>query len=82
MIEVYRLNSRKKLEEKAENKEAIWNEYEITYRKAFESKSDDFNDKSSIRENIARIRREMKSLGDVNINAIEEFKELMKDISL
>ena len=51
----------------------MWNEYEITYRKAFELKSDDFNDKSSIRENIARIRREMKSLGDVNINAIEEF---------
>ncbi len=54
----------------------MWNEYEITYRKAFELKSDDFNDKSSIRENIARIRREMKSLGDVNINAIEEFKEI------
>ena len=47
----------------------MWNEYEITYRKAFELKSDDFNDKSSIRENIARIRREMKSLGDVNINS-------------
>ena len=64
-------------EEKAENKESyMWNEYEITYRKAFELKSDDFNDKSSIRENIAGIRREMKSLGDVNINAIEEFKEI------
>ena len=25
----------------------MWNEYEITYRKAFELKSDDFNDKSS-----------------------------------
>ena len=76
--EVYRLNSQKEaLEEKAENKESyMWNEYEITYRKAFELKSDDFNDKSSIRENIARIRREMKSLGDVNINAIEEFKEI------
>ena len=68
-------------EEKAENKESyMWNEYEITYRKAFELKSDDFNDKSSIRENIARIRREMKSLGDVNINAIEEFKRYYRSV--
>ena len=86
--EVYRLNSQKEaLEEKAENKESyMWNEYEITYRKAFELKSDDFNDKSSIRENIARIRREMKSLGDVNINAEvgmrKQFKEKFEEIKV
>jgi chromosome segregation protein len=76
--EVYRLSSQKEaLEEKSENKEAyMWNEYEITYRKACEMKNQDFNDKSQIRENIANIRKEMKSLGDVNINAIEEFKEI------
>lgn len=76
--EVYRLSSQKEaLEEKSENKEAyMWNEYEITYRKAAEMKNPEFNDKSAIRENIANIRKEMKSLGDVNINAIEEFKEV------
>ena len=76
--EVYRLSSQKEaLEEKSENKEAyMWNEYEITYRKACEMKNDEYNDKSEIRENIANIRKEMKSLGDVNINAIEEFKEI------
>lgn len=76
--ELYRLNSQKEaLEEKSENKESyMWNEYEITYRKASEMKSDECGDKSSIRENIANIRKEMKSLGDVNINAIEEFKEI------
>lgn len=76
--EVYRLSSQKEaLEEKSENKEAyMWNEYEITYRKACEMKNPEYNDKSEIRENIANIRKEMKSLGDVNINAIEEFKEV------
>lgn len=76
--EVYRLSSQKEaLEEKSENKEAyMWNEYEITYRKASEMKNPEFNNKSEIKENITNIRREMKSLGDVNINAIEEFKEI------
>ena len=76
--EIYRLSSQKEsLEEKRENKEAyMWNEYEITYRKASEMKSDEFSDKSVIRDNITEIRKEMKSLGDVNINAIEEFKEV------
>lgn len=76
--ELYRLNSQKEaLEEKAENKENyMWNEYEITYRKASELKNEECGDKSVIRENIATIRKEMKSLGDVNINAIEEFKEI------
>ena len=76
--EIYRLSSQKEaLEEKSENKEAyMWNEYEITYRKAAEMKNPDFNDKSAIKEKISTIRKEMKSLGDVNINAIEEFKEI------
>ena len=76
--EVYRLSSQKEaLEEKSENKEAyMWNEYEITYRKAAEMKNPEFNNKSEIKENITNIRKEMKSLGDVNINAIEEFKEI------
>lgn len=53
----------------------MWNEYEITYRKAAEMKNSDFTNKSEIRDNINSIRKQMKSLGDVNINAIEEFKE-------
>lgn len=76
--EIYRLSSQKEaLEEKSENKEAyMWNEYEITYRTAAEMKNYDFTNKSEIRDNINSIRKQMKSLGDVNINAIEEFKEV------
>ena len=76
--EVYRLSSQKEaLEEKSENKEAyMWNEYEITYRKASEMKNPEYSNKTEIKEKITNIRKEMKSLGDVNINAIEEFKEI------
>ncbi len=76
--ELYRLTSQKEtLEEKAESKESyMWNEYEITYRSALEMKDEAYSDKGKIRDSIAQIRREMKSLGDVNINAIEEFKEV------
>ncbi len=76
--ELYRLTSQKEsLEEKAQNKENyMWNEYEITYRNALEMKDETYSDKGKIRDSIAQIRREMKSLGDVNINAIEEFKEV------
>ena len=76
--EVYRLSSQKEaLEEKGENKEAyMWNEYEITYRKASEMKNPEFNNKSEMKENIANIRKEMRALGDVNMNAIEEFREV------
>lgn len=76
--EVYRLSSQKEaLEEKSENKEAyMWNEYEITYRKAAEMKNPEIGNKSEIKDNITNIRREMKALGEVNVNSIEQFKEI------
>lgn len=76
--EIYRLNSQKEsLEEKSTNKEEyMWDEYEITFRAALDMKSEEELDKPTIKENIANIRREIRSLGDVNINAIEEFKEV------
>ncbi len=76
--EIYRLKSQKDgLVEKSENKETyMWEEYELTPRGALELKSEDCGDKASIREALINVRKEMKSLGDVNINAIEEFKEV------
>ena len=76
--EIYRLSSQKEgLEEKRENKERyMWDEYELTYRNALEVKPEGEINKSDVKENILNIRKEMRSLGDVNINAIEEFKEI------
>ena len=76
--EIYRLTSQKEsLEEKTANKEAyMWEEYELTYRNALELKADEPMDKAETKNKITEIRREMRSLGDVNINAIEEYKEV------
>ena len=76
--EIYRLNSQKEnLQEKNETKiNYMWNEYEITYRNAIELRDESLNDKAELRNSIANLKRQFKELGDVNVNAIEEFKEI------
>lgn len=76
--EIYRLNSQKEnLQEKNETKiNYMWNEYEITYRNAIELRDESLNDKAELRNSIANLKRQIKELGDVNVNAIEEFKEI------
>ena len=76
--EIYRLNSQKEnLQEKNETKiNYMWNEYEITYRNAVELRDESLNDKAELRNSIANLKRQIKELGDVNENAIEEFKEI------
>ena len=76
--EIYRLNSQKEnLQEKNEAKiNYMWNEYEITYRNAVELRDESLNDKAELRNSIANLKRQIKELGDVNVNAIEEFKEI------
>ena len=54
----------------------MWNEYEITYRNAIELRDESLNDKAELRNSIANLKRQIKELGDVNVNAIEEFKEI------
>lgn len=76
--EIYRLNSQKEnLQEKNETKiNYMWNEYEITYRNAVELRDESLNDKAELRNSIANLKRQIKELGDVNVNAIEEFKKI------
>ena len=76
--DLYRLNSqREQLEEKKDGKvNYMWNEYEITFSDAVKLKDDEFSDKSTMRSEIARLKKEIKALGDVNVNAIDEFKEI------
>lgn len=76
--EIFRLNSQKEnLQEKNEAKiNYMWNEYEITYRNAVSLRDEELNDKAELRNTIAELKRHIKELGDVNVNAIEEFKEI------
>ncbi len=76
--EVFRLtNQLEKLTEQCDEKiNYIWEEYELTLHSALEFKSESVTDISRARKNISEIKGRMKNLGDVNINAIEDFKNL------
>lgn len=76
--ELLRLNSKKeKLENSLESlSEYMWQEYELTYSYALEFKDDTLGgDLFEIKRHCQELRDDIRALGDVNVNAIEEFKE-------
>ena len=82
--EIYRLNAQKEKTE-AEQESRInymWNEYEITLSHAAEMRDETLNDPSSMRKNIYKLRDDIRKLGDVNVNAIEDYKVLMERYTL
>ena len=78
--EVYRLNSQKeRMEESLESQiNYMWNEYEITLSDAEGMKDEEMNDLPAMKRNISTLKDEIKKLGDVNVNAIEDYKNLME----
>lgn len=74
--ESFRLDSRKNnLEEKLENKiNYMWDEYELTYHNAKEYEPDDSLSYTRMKANVGETRTRIKNLGDVNVNAIEDYK--------
>lgn len=51
----------------------MWNEYELTYRMAIEFKSDDMPSYSLLKQETQELKQKIKNLGDVNVNAIDEY---------
>ena len=78
--EVYRLNSQKeKLEDSQQGLVSyMFSEYEITLSQARSLKDENLTDISAIRKNIYNLKDAIKKLGDVNVNAIEDYKALME----
>jgi chromosome segregation protein len=78
--EVYRLNSQiEKLEENIENQiNYMWNEYEITLNNASSMRNEELNDIGEMKKQIQAIKDDIKKLGDVNVNAIEDYRVLME----
>ncbi|MCR5398146.1 MAG: chromosome segregation protein SMC [Lachnospiraceae bacterium] len=54
----------------------MWNEYEITLRDAENLRDPEMNDLAAMKSGVNRLRDEIKKLGEVNVNAIEEYKEV------
>ena len=76
--ECYRLKSQmEKLEEHREAQISyLWNEYEITPNNALQYKKEELTDLNAMKRDIAQVKDEIRKLGNVNVNAIEEYKEI------
>ncbi|MBQ8138199.1 MAG: chromosome segregation protein SMC [Lachnospiraceae bacterium] len=76
--EVFRLTSQKeKSEESIESHiNYMWDEYEITLSAAAAIRDESMNDLVVMKRDIAEVKDKIKRLGDVNVNAIEEYKEI------
>ena len=76
--ESYRLQGQKeKLEEAQESQTGyMWEEYEMTYGQAKEQAVREPGERGEIKKQIQQIKTEIRQLGNVNVNAIEEYKEI------
>ena len=81
--EVYRLTSQKeRLEEAAESQiNYMWDEYEITFSSALEMRNEELTELPAIKREILSLKDQIRKLGDVNVNAIEDYKNLMERYS-
>ncbi len=76
--EQFRLSQNKeKVENNRDQKiDYMWSEYEITLNQAAQMKDEELNNENEIRKTVAGIKTDIKKLGDVNVGAIEEYKEV------
>ena len=54
----------------------IWEQYELTPGSAREMKREEYQEMNQLKKAVLDLKNEIRSLGSVNVNAIEEFKEI------
>ncbi len=78
--ECFRLKSQ--IEKLEEHREAqinyLWEEYEITPNSALAYRKEEMNDRQAMKKEISVIKDEIRKLGTVNVNAIEDYKNLLE----
>ena len=81
--EIMKLSSQ--IEQIEKNQDAridyMWSEYELTLKMAEEFKDESLTDINDIRLVISRTKNDIKKLGEVNVNAIEDYKEVSERYS-
>ncbi|MEJ8733170.1 MULTISPECIES: chromosome segregation protein SMC [Mediterraneibacter] len=81
--ECFRLNSQKESYEEASEKlmNYMWEEYEITYNHAIELRNENLTDLAHMKRQIQSLKNDIRKLGSVNVNAIEDYKNLLERYS-
>lgn len=76
--EVFRLENQKESYEEASQKQYdyMWEEYELTYNRALELRDGNLTDLAKMKRRIQELKNEIRGLGNVNVNAIEDYKNL------
>ena len=76
--EQFRLNDKKErmLQSQEEANRYMWEQYELTYNYALEFKNEAMQDLPAMKKELSSVKSQMKALGDVNVNAIEEYKNV------
>ncbi|MEF2805753.1 MAG: chromosome segregation protein SMC [Massilistercora timonensis] len=76
--EVFRLENQKESYEEASQKQYdyMWEEYELTYNRALELRDGNLTDLAKMKRRIQDLKNEIRGLGNVNVNAIEDYKNL------
>ena len=76
--EIFRLEDQlNKLEESREKStEYLWEEYDLTPVQCRELRMEDPGSVTSLKRRLVELRREIKALGNVNVGAIEQYKEV------
>ena len=76
-------NNKEKVQEKIDSYTSyMWEQYELTYSKAEELKVELSMSTAEMRSKIKSLKSAIKGLGDVNVNAIEQYRELMERYDL
>ncbi len=78
--EVMRLSAKKeKCQDAIESQiNYMWNEYEITLTDAAQMRDEEMTDIPAMKKETSQLKDSIRKLGDVNVNAIEDYKNLME----
>ncbi len=76
--DLFRLQSQKeKLTERMDSQtNYMWNEYELTWSTAEKLRDIELGPVSEMKKQIEKLKTQIKALGNVNVNAIEDYKEV------
>ncbi|MCD7818609.1 MAG: chromosome segregation protein SMC, partial [Lachnospiraceae bacterium] len=75
--EIFRLNAQaeKLTEQKDSQINYMWDEYNLTWSSAQELRDDSCTSAAALKKKITELKNEIKALGNVNVNAIEDYRE-------
>ncbi len=78
--ECFRLNNQKeKMEERINSRTTyMWEQYELTYHGAEELRTNTELSMPQMKQEIGSLKSRIKALGDVNVNAIEQYQDVLE----